>query len=55
MSEEEPRTLRDLVSRLGMPEEEVARAAADGTLGLLAVSRFIMSEEAVYTLSLIHI
>jgi adenylate cyclase len=46
---EEPQTLRELVSRLGMPDDEVERAAADGTLGLLAVSRFIMSEEALYT------
>jgi adenylate cyclase len=45
----DPRTLRELVLGLGMPEEEVDRAAADGTLGLLAVSRFIMSEEGRYT------
>src|SRR4051794_20371134 len=44
-----PATLRELVSALGMPPEEVEQAAADGTLGLLAVSRFIVSEEPAYT------
>ncbi|MEY2435526.1 MAG: adenylate cyclase [Acidimicrobiaceae bacterium] len=49
MSDQQGPTLRELVSSLGIPEEEVARAAADGTLGLLAVSRFILSEEGIYT------
>jgi len=44
-----PRTMRDLVLTLGLPERDVDRAAADGTLGLLAVSSFIFPSTPIYT------
>jgi adenylate cyclase len=44
-----PRTLRELVATLGIAPEEIARAEADGTLGLLAISRFIFPGEPKYT------
>ena len=44
-----PRTMRDLVLSLGIPEADADRAAADGTLGLLAISSFIFPGEALYT------
>jgi adenylate cyclase len=46
---ERPKTMRDLVLALGLPEKEVDRAVADGTLGLLAVSSFIFPGEPIYT------
>jgi adenylate cyclase len=44
-----PKTLRELVEALGLPKEEIDRAEADGTLGLLAISRFIFPGEPKYT------
>lgn len=44
-----PTSLRELVEQLGLPREDVDRAEADGTLGLLAISRFIFPGEARYT------
>lgn len=44
-----PATLRELVLSLGLAEDEVDRAMAEHTLGLLAVSRFIFPGEARYT------
>ena len=38
-------TLRDLVAALGVPEEEIDKADADGTLGLLAVDRMILADQ----------
>ncbi len=46
-----PQTIRDLVLSLGIDEREVDRADADGTLGLLAISRFIFPGEPRYTQS----
>jgi adenylate cyclase len=47
--EPQPRTLRELVATLGIDGQEIERAAADGTLGLLAISRFIFPGEPKYT------
>jgi len=38
-------TLRDLVTALGVPADEVEKAEADGTLGLLAVDRMILADQ----------
>ena len=38
-------TLRDLVAALGVPEDEVDKAAADGTLGLLAIDQMILADQ----------
>jgi adenylate cyclase len=38
-------TLRDLVAALGVPEEEIDKAEADGTLGLLAVDQMILADQ----------
>ena len=48
---ERPQTIRDLVLSLGIDEQEVERADADGTLGLLAISRFIFPGDPRYTQS----
>jgi adenylate cyclase len=46
------RTLQDLIEALGVPRDEVERAAADGTLGLLAIDRMILADQdAHYTQS----
>ena len=47
--QEQPRTLRELVATLGIEQHEIERADADGTLGLLAISRFIFPGEPKYT------
>ncbi len=44
-----PRTMRDLVLGLGVKPEDVDRAAADGTIGLLAIASFIFPGEPVFT------
>jgi len=44
-----PRTMHELVASLGLPQGDVERAAADGTLGLLAISPFIFPGESLYT------
>ncbi|MEO7556240.1 MAG: adenylate/guanylate cyclase domain-containing protein [Acidimicrobiales bacterium] len=44
-----PRTMHELVLALGLPEGDVERAAADGTLGLLAIATFIFPGESLYT------
>ena len=46
---EQPQTIRDLVHSLGIDASEVERADEDGTLGLLAISRFIFPGEPRYT------
>lgn len=46
-----PRTLRDLVERLGIPEEDIERAQADGTLGLLAMSYLLLPEQPEYDMA----
>ena len=38
-------TLRDLVVALGVPADEVDKAEADGTLGLLAVDQMILADQ----------
>src|SRR5437899_5160795 len=38
-------TLRDLVAAIGVPEEEIDKAEADGTLGLLAVDQMILADQ----------
>jgi len=38
-------TLRDLVTALGVQADEVEKAEADGTLGLLAVDRMILADQ----------
>ena len=47
--QEQPRTLRELVATLGIEQNEIERAEADGTLGLLAITRFIFPGEPKYT------
>ncbi len=44
-----PRTLAELVTALGIPEDEAHRAAEAGTLGMLVISRFIFPGEGRYT------
>ena len=38
-------TLRDLVAALGVPQDEIDKADADGTLGLLAIDQMIMADQ----------
>jgi adenylate cyclase len=38
-------TLREVVEALGVPPDEVEKAAADGTLGLLVVERMILADQ----------
>jgi adenylate cyclase len=38
-------TLRDLVAALGVPADEIDKAEADGTLGLLAVDQMILADQ----------
>ena len=38
-------TLRELVAALGVPEEEIEKADADGTLGLLAIDHLILADQ----------
>ncbi len=38
-------TVRELVAALGVPESELDKADADGTLGLLAVERMILADQ----------
>lgn len=50
MSSSSVRTVRDLLHALGVPEDDIARAEADGTQGLLAVERMITADQnAKYT------
>jgi adenylate cyclase len=44
-----PKTLRELAESLGIDSEEIDRAAADGTLGLLIVDHMVVPEPGVYT------
>jgi adenylate cyclase len=44
-----PKTLRALAESLGIDGEEVDRAVADGTLGLLIVDHMVFPEPGVYT------
>jgi adenylate cyclase len=44
-----PRTLAELAQSLGIDPDEAARAAADGTLGLLIVDHMVVPEPGVYT------
>ena len=44
-----PKTLHELVVSLGVDPNDVARAEADGTLGLLAISKFIFPGDPKYT------
>jgi adenylate cyclase len=39
------RTLQELIEALGVPRDEVERAAADGTLGLVAIDRMILADQ----------
>jgi len=39
------RRLRELVEELGVPADEIDRAEADGTLGLLAIDHMILAEQ----------
>jgi adenylate cyclase len=45
----EQATLRGLVERMGVDHDEIARAEADGTLGLLALSHLVFPQEPRYT------
>jgi adenylate cyclase len=44
-----PKTLRELAESLGIDREEIDRAVADGTLGLLIVDYMVVPEPGVYT------
>jgi adenylate cyclase len=45
-----PRTPRELAVTLGIDPDEIDRAVADGTLGLLIVEHTVMPERGLYTL-----
>ena len=38
-------TLREVVEALGVPPDEIDKAEADGTLGLLVVERMILADQ----------
>ena len=46
MSKSEFRTLRDLLEASGVPKDEIDRAEADGTLGLLAIDQMILADQS---------
>ncbi len=45
MNERAFRTLRELLEAGGVPKEDIDRAEADGTLGLLAVDQMVLADE----------
>ena len=45
MSEPQPRTMRDLLEASGVPKDDIDRAEADGTLGLLATDQIILGDQ----------
>src|SRR4051794_592322 len=45
MTDNKYRTLRDLLEASGVPLEDVERAEADGTLGLLAIDQMILGDQ----------
>jgi adenylate cyclase len=49
VGQDQPRSLRELAERLGVPEAEVAEAEAEGTLALLVVEHLAVSDPPVYT------
>ena len=49
MTEDKYRTLHDLLEASGVPADDIERAEADGTLGLLAIDQMILADRVSST------